>query len=291
MQLSGSIPALVTPFAHGHVDHDAFHALVQWHVEQGSSAVVVGGTTGESPTLELDELSVLIRTARDAAGGRIPVIAGAGSNGTAHALTLSCVAEAAGADALLHATGYYNKPSPRQLVEHFRAIDGATRLPVLVYDIPARTGIEIGLETMAALAQLERVAGIKDATGQVARVSHQRRRIAKPWSYLSGDDATCLGYVAHGGHGCISVTANVAPALCARMFAHAAQGDFGAARELHDRLMPLHAALFLEPSPAGIKYAMARAGLCREELRGPLLPVEPATRAAIDAALAHAGLA
>jgi len=291
MQLSGSIPALVTPFVDGRVDLDNFHRLVRRQVEEGSSAVVVAGTTGESPALEVDELDALIRAARDATRGRIPVVAGAGSNVTAQAVALTRVAEAAGADALLHVTGYYNKPSARQVVEHFRAIDAATKLPILVYNIPSRTGQELSVETMAALAELEHVAGVKDSTGNVSRVTLERRRIAKPFSFLTGDDATSLGYVAHGGHGCISVTANVAPALCARMFALAAAGDFTGARAVHDRLMPLHAAMFIEPSPGGAKYAMARLGLCGESMRAPLLPVEAATRAAIDAALAVAGLA
>ena len=290
MQFSGSIPALVTPFHQGRIDFDTLRRLVEWHVDEGSSAVVVGGTTGESPTLEADELAQAVRTACAAARGRIPVIAGAGSNATAHALALTRAAQAAGADAVLHVTGYYNKPSPRQVIEHFRAIDAATSLPILVYNVPARTGQELGVDTMAALAQLAHVVGVKDATGNVARVTHERRRVGKPFSFLSGDDSTSLGYVAHGGHGCISVTANVAPALCARMIALAAAGDLAAARALNDRLTPLHAALFLEPSPAGIKYAMARRGLCGEELRAPLLPVEAATRSAIDAALEIAGL-
>lgn len=290
MQLCGSIPALVTPFHSGRLDLDAFHRLVEWHVDQGSSAAVVAGTTGENPALEVDELVSLIRTAVAATRGRIPVVAGAGSNSTAHALALTRAAEAAGADALLHVTGYYNKPSQRQVVEHFRAIDAATQLPILVYNIPSRTGQELSVDTMAALAELRHVAGVKDATGNVARVTHERRRIPRPFAFLSGDDSSCLGYIAHGGHGCISVTANVAPAACARMIALATAGDLAAARALNDRLTPLHAALFLEPSPAGIKYAMARRGLCSEELRGPLLPVEPATRRAIDAALELAGL-
>ena len=198
MQLSGSIPALVTPFHQGRVDLDAFHRLVAWQVDQGSSAVVVGGTTGENPALEVDELVSLIRTALAATRGRVPVVAGAGSNSTAHALALTRAAEAAGADALLHVTGYYNKPSQRQVIEHFRAIDAATRLPILVYNIPSRTGQELSIDTMAALAELHHVAGVKDATGNVARVTHERRRMSKAFAFLSGDDSSCLGYVAHG---------------------------------------------------------------------------------------------
>ena len=290
LAFSGSIPALVTPFHDDRVDVDAVHRLVDWHAREGSSAVVVGGTTGESPTLSDDELALLVRTARDAARGRLAVIAGAGSNVTAHAIASSRVAEQAGADALLHVTGYYNKPSQRQVVEHFRAVAAATRLPILVYNIPSRTGQELSLDTMAALARLETVVGVKDSTNDVARVTRERARIAGPFSFLTGNDTNALGYRAHGGHGCISVTANVAPGLCARMHALADAGDMAGAGSIQDRLMPLHDALFIEPSPAGIKYAMARLDLCREDLRAPLLPVEASTRAAIDDALAIAGL-
>jgi len=290
LSLTGSLPALVTPFVDGQLDLDAVHRLVRWHVEQGSSGVVLGGSTGESAALEVDELGALVHVAREAARGRIPVIAATSANVTAHAISLARTAQAEGADALLHATGFYNRPSPRQVVAHFRAIAEACPLPLLVYDVPARTGQPLSLETLAEIATIPNVSGIKDATGEVARVAHQRRRIARPFAYLSGDDASAPGYVAMGGHGCISVTANIAPAACARVMALAAAGDVAAARERHERLLPLHAALFLEPSPAGIKYAMARAGLCREELRAPLMPVEPATRAAIDEALALAGV-
>jgi 4-hydroxy-tetrahydrodipicolinate synthase len=289
MQFSGSIPALVTPFVDGEFSREVLGRLVDWHVEQGSSGLVVCGTTGECPTLSHEEHVVVIAQAVKFARGRIPIIAGAGSNSTQEALFLTRASEEAGADAVLHVTGYYNKPTQKQVVEHFRAIDRITRLPIIVYNIPSRTGQELSVETIAALAELEHVAGVKDSTGNVARLTMERQKINRPFSYLSGDDGTCLGYVAHGGHGCVSVTANVVPRLCANMFVALREGDLPRARSVHDKLMPLNAALFLEPSPAGIKYAMSKLGLCTDELRMPLSPVTESARVAIDHALAHAG--
>lgn len=290
MKFSGSIPALVTPLANDRVDVDTLGRLIDWHVAQGSSGLVVCGTTGESPTLTHDEHIAVIRDAVHLAKGRIPIIAGAGSNNTAEALSLTVAAAQAGADALLHVTGYYNKPTQQQVIEHFRRLDQATELPILVYNIPSRTGQELSVDTIVELSTLVHVAGVKDSTGNVGRLTQERLRISKPFAFLSGDDGTALGYIAHGGAGCISVTANVAPALCAQLCAAAQAGRLAEARTLQDRLMPLHTALFLEPSPGGVKYAMSRLGLCSMEVRLPLGEISASAKAAIDAAMLAAGL-
>jgi 4-hydroxy-tetrahydrodipicolinate synthase len=290
-EFSGSIPALVTPFVDDEVHLPSLARLVHWHIEQGSSALVVCGTTGESPTLGHDEHGEIVACAVSAAAGRVPVIAGAGSNSTREAVALSRLCAEAGAQALLHVTGYYNRPSPAQVHAHFRAVGEATALPILVYDIPARTGLAMTVDELVALAALPHVAGVKDATGDMARLSQARAALPPGFAYLSGDDASSLGYLAHGGHGCISTTANVAPALCAQMHRAAAAGDFAQARRIHERLMPLHLALFREPNPAGVKYALSRLGLCEDSLRLPLTPAGARTRAAIDAAMAGLGLA
>jgi 4-hydroxy-tetrahydrodipicolinate synthase len=290
MHFSGSIPALITPFAEGSISRDSLKRLIDWHVDQGSSGLVICGTTGECPTLSHEEHILVIREAVKLVRGRIPVIAGAGSNSTEEAVSLSRAAEQAGADALLHVTGYYNRPTQSQVIEHFRTLDRAVQLPIIVYNIPSRTGQELSVDTIAVLAGLEHVAGVKDSTGNVARVTMERLRINRPFSFLSGDDATSLGYVAQGGHGCISVTANVVPKVCAEMFNALRRGDLARARSLHDNLMPLHVSLFLEPSPAGVKYAMSKLGLCANELRMPLSPATGTARAAIDQALEALGL-
>ncbi|WP_337264560.1 MULTISPECIES: 4-hydroxy-tetrahydrodipicolinate synthase [unclassified Serratia (in: enterobacteria)] len=284
-QFNGSIPALVTPLENGKLNTTILNNLIDWHVEQGSSALVICGTTGESPTLSHQEQIEIIAHAVKMARERLPIIAGTGSNCTAEAIHLSVSAQNAGASGILHATGYYNKPTQSQVIEHFRALDEMVSLPIIIYNIPSRTGQELQVETIAALSELRHVCGIKDSTGNVARVTQERRVISKQFSFLSGDDSTSLGYVAHGGHGCISVTANVIPGLFARMIKAALQGDFATACKIQDRMMPLHEALFLEPSPGGIKYAMSRRGLCPNELRGPLTPVTPAAQIAIDKAL------
>jgi len=290
MTFQGSIPAVVTPFSSGSIDIPAFRRLVERLLDEGASALVVCGTTGECPTLTSEEQATLIREAVRTTKGRVPIIAGAGSNSTQAALQLSYEAKNAGADALLHVTGYYNHPSEAQVIDHFRTLDNHAYLPMLVYNIPSRTGQDLSVDTIVALSELEYLVGVKDATGNVARVTQERLRVTKPFSFLSGEDATSLGYLAHGGQGCISVTANVAPALCAEMIRLALAGDFPGARAINDRLMPLHKALFLEPSPGGAKYALSRLGLCKDELRQPLTPVTPVARAAIDAALVTAGL-
>lgn len=286
----GSAPALVTPFKDGAFDEPAFRALVDWQIGEGSHALVPCGTTGESPTLTHDEhmhvVEVCIREAR----GRVPVIAGAGSNNTAEAIALARHAEKAGADAVLVVTPYYNRPSQEGLYRHFRAINDAIGLPIIIYNIPPRSMVDMSVETMQRLYELDHIAGVKDATGNLARVSTQRQALGPDFIQLSGEDMTALAYLAAGGHGCISVTANVAPRLCARLQEAALGGDYRTALELQDRLVPLHAAMFTEPSPSCPKYALSRLGKIRDELRLPMIPATEAARAQMDQAMAHAGI-
>ena len=288
--LRGSIPALVTPFTEDGIDEDALRALVAWQIEEGSHGLVPAGTTGESPTLSHAEHRRVIEITIEAADGRVPVIAGTGSNSTREAIELTRHAQHAGADAALIVTPYYNKPTQEGLYAHFRAIHDATDLPIIVYNIPGRSVIDLQVATLARLAELPRIVGVKDATADMGRASRQRAACGEGFVQLSGEDATALGFMAHGGHGCISVAANVAPRLCARFQEACMRGDFAAALVLHDRLMPLHDALFVETSPAPAKYALSRLGRCAETVRLPLVGVTEATRARMDAALAHAGL-
>lgn len=286
----GSFPALVTPFKNGALDLDTLKKLVEWHIEQGSSGIVPVGTTGESPTLSHEEHGLVIEEVVKAAAGRIPVIAGAGSNATAEGVELIRHAEAAGADAALVVTPYYNKPTQRGMVAHFTAMHDASSLPIIIYNIPGRSVVDMTPETMGELAKLPRIIGVKDATGDLARVAKQRLSCGADFVQLSGEDATAVGFNAMGGVGCISVTANVAPKLCAEMQAATLAGDYAKALEYQDLLMPLHVAIFLEPGVAGAKYAMSKLGLCSAEVRLPLTGVMPETAAKIDAALQHAGL-
>ncbi len=287
---SGSIPALVTPFRNGAVDDAAFTALVDWQIAEGSSALVPCGTTGESATLTHDEHHHVIRLCVEAAGGRVPVIAGCGSNDTATALQHLARAATSGADAALVVCPYYNKPSQAGLIAHYTALSAASLLPIIVYNVPGRTVADLLPETLAEIATLPNIAGIKDASGRLERVGLQRAACGPDFCQLSGNDELALGYMASGGHGCISVTANVAPRLCADFQAACAAGDFAAARDLDARLLPLHLAMFADASPGPAKYALAKAGRIADELRLPLLSASPAARAAVDAALAHAGL-
>ncbi|WP_138469030.1 4-hydroxy-tetrahydrodipicolinate synthase [Poseidonocella sp. HB161398] len=288
--IKGSIPALVTPFKDGQLDLDALKKLVDWHVAEGSSGIVPTGTTGESPTLNYDEHYTVVEEVCKAAAGRVPVIAGAGSNSTDEAIDLSRHAEKVGASHLLIVTPYYNKPTQAGMIAHFTAIHDACGLPIIIYNIPGRSAVDMTPETMGELAKLPRIIGVKDATGDLSRVPKQRITCGTDFVQLSGEDATALGFNAHGGVGCISVTANVAPKLCAEFQAATLSGDFARALELQDLLMPLHIAIFLEPGVAGAKYAMSRLGLCSDEVRLPILPVTDAVKARIDAALEHAGL-
>ena len=287
----GSMPALVTPFTpDGELDLDTLKKLVEWHVDQGSHGLVPVGTTGESPTLTHDEHRLVVREVVRAAAGRIPVVAGAGSNSTREAIGLVQFAREVGADAALVVTPYYNKPTQSGLIAHFTAITEASDLPIIIYNIPGRSVIDMLPETMGVLSQLRSIVGVKDATGRLERVSCQRMTCGPEFIQLSGEDATALGFNAHGGVGCISVTANVAPKLCAEFQEATLRGDYARALELQDLLMPLHLAIFVEPGLVGAKYAMARLGLCHERVRLPLTPLTEPTRGLIDAALEHAGL-
>ncbi len=289
----GSIPALITPFtAQGEVDETAFAAHVEWQIAEGSSGLVPVGTTGESPTLSHDEHKRVIELCVEAAGKRVPVIAGAGSNNTSEAIELALHAQEVGADALLVVTPYYNKPTQKGLFAHFSAVAEAVSLPIIIYNIPPRSVIDMMPETMGALVKAHKnIVGVKDATGKLDRVSEQRIHCGKDFVQLSGEDGTALGFNAHGGVGCISVTANVAPRLCAEFQAAMAAGDYALALDYQDRLMPLHKAIFMEPGVCGTKYAISRTRMGNRKVRSPLMDtLEPATEAAIDAALIHAGL-
>lgn len=286
----GSFPALVTPFKDGALDLDALKKLVEWHIDQGSHGLVPVGTTGESPTLSHEEHGRVIEEVVKAAAGRVPVIAGAGSNATEEGIGLIRHAEAVGANAALVVTPYYNKPTQRGLVAHFTALHDCCTLPIIIYNIPGRSVVDMTPETMGELARLPRILGVKDATGKIERVSQQRDTCGRDFIQLSGEDATALGFNAHGGVGCISVTANVAPKLCAEFQEATLRGDYATALDYQDRLMPLHTAIFVEPGVAGAKYALSRLGMCSEEVRLPLTPLQDSTKAQIDAAMRHAGL-
>jgi 4-hydroxy-tetrahydrodipicolinate synthase len=286
----GSIPALVTPFKNGELDVATLKRLVEWHIAEGSSGIVPVGTTGESPTLSHAEHQQVIEIVVETAAGRVPVIAGAGSNNTAEGLNLIRHAAKVGADAALVVTPYYNKPTQKGLIAHFTAMHDAADLPIVIYNIPGRSVIDMTTATMAELAKLPRIVGVKDATGDLSRVPKTRIACGPEFCQLSGEDATALGFNAHGGVGCISVTANVAPKLCAEMQAATQAGDYAKALEITDKLMPLHLAIFLEPGVCGAKYAMSLLGLCSDEVRLPLTPLSDDTKAAIKAAMEHAGL-
>ncbi len=286
----GSIVALITPFRDGQVDEDALRKLVNWHVEQGTDGIVPCGTTGESPTLSHDEHNRVVEIVVKEVSGRIPVIAGAGSNNTAEAISLTQHAQEAGADGVLHVAGYYNRPNQEGLYQHFKAVHDASDLPIIVYNIPPRAIVDILPETMARMANLPRIVGVKDATGDVARVSRERLLLGDGFCQLSGEDGTALAYNAQGGDGCISVTANVAPNLCAEFQKACTAGNYVQALGMHENLMPLHIALFLEPSPAGTKYAASLLGLCEAEARLPVVPLTKSTAERVEAALKDVGL-
>ncbi len=288
---SGSIPALVTPIRDGAIDEDAFRALVDWQIDNGSAALVPCGTTGESATMTIEEHDRVVRVCVEQAAGRVPVIAGCGSNDTAVALHHMRSAQAAGADAALLVPPYYNRPNQEGVLAHFRALAAGCDLPIFLYNVPARTVVDIAVETMAELAKLPSVIGVKDATGNAARVSAQRQACGPDFVQLSGNDDMALGFMAMGGRGCISVTANVAPRLCADFQAACREGRWADALALQDRLYPLHAALFSDASPGPAKYALGRVrpGF-PAELRLPMTPPGAASRAAVNAALMYAGL-
>jgi 4-hydroxy-tetrahydrodipicolinate synthase len=286
----GSFTALITPFKNDKVDEDALRRLVEWQIAEGTHGLVPTGTTGESPTLDFDEHKRVIEITIESTRGRVPVIAGTGSNSTSEAIDLSLHAQKAGASALLVVTPYYNKPTQEGLFQHFKAINDAVSIPIIIYNIPGRSVVDMTTETMARCAQLKNVKGVKDATANLARCSQQRAAIGPDFCQLSGEDATALAFMAHGGVGCISVSANVAPRLCADFQNACLRGDFKTALSLHDRLMPLHDAMFVESNPGPVKYAASRIGLCSADMRLPLTSVTETARKIVDAALAKVGL-
>ncbi|MEO3417254.1 4-hydroxy-tetrahydrodipicolinate synthase [Roseovarius sp. CAU 1744] len=286
----GSFPALVTPFKNGELDIDTLKHLVEWHISEGSHGLVPVGTTGESPTLSHDEHETVVEEVVKAAAGRIPVIAGAGSNNTTESVRFMQHAEKVGAAAALVVTPYYNKPTQAGLIAHFTALHECCELPIIIYNIPGRSVVDMTPETMGELAKLPRIIGVKDATGDLARVSYQRMTCGKDFIQLSGEDATAHGFNAQGGVGCISVTANVAPKMLSQMQEATLAGDYTAAIELQDRLMPLHKAIFTEPGLVGAKYAMSQLGLCSDEVRSPLTGLTDGTKVLIDNGMRHAGL-
>jgi 4-hydroxy-tetrahydrodipicolinate synthase len=286
----GSFTALVTPFKNGSLDEEAYRGLIDWQLAEGTNGLVPVGTTGESPTLSHREHDQVVAWCIQQARGRAPVIAGAGSNSTAEAIEMSREAEKAGADAVLVVTPYYNKPTQEGLYQHFKAINDAIGIPIIIYNIPARSVIDMSVDTMKRLFELKNIAGVKDATASMVRVSQQRQAMGAGFNQLSGEDATALGFMAHGGHGCISVTANVAPRLCAEFQGACLKGDFATALKLQDKLMPLHHALFIETNPAPAKYALSVLGKCAETVRLPMVPVAEKTRMAVRDAMVHAGL-
>ncbi|MDQ0506936.1 4-hydroxy-tetrahydrodipicolinate synthase [Xanthobacter agilis] len=286
----GSFTALVTPFRDGALDEKAFRGFVDWQIAEGTHGLVPVGTTGESPTLSHEEHYQVVTWAVEQAAGRVPVIAGAGSNNTAEAVGLAQHAQKVGANALLVVTPYYNKPTQEGLYHHFKAIAEAVDLPIFIYNIPGRSVIDMSVETMARLFEIKNIVGVKDATASMARVSLQRQVLGADFIQLSGEDATALGFMAHGGVGCISVTSNVAPRLCSQFQVACLKGDFAAALEIQDRLMPLHMALFVETNPTPTKYALSLLGKMGDEVRLPLVRVSEATRAVVRSAMEHAGL-
>jgi 4-hydroxy-tetrahydrodipicolinate synthase len=286
----GSFTALVTPFKNGSVDEKAFRDLVDWQIAEGTNGLVPVGTTGESPTLSHDEHKRVVEWCVDQARDRVPVVAGAGSNSTKEAIDLAQHAEKAGADAVLVVTPYYNKPTQNGLYAHYKAINDAIGIPIVIYNIPARSVVDMSVDTMARLYELKNVAGVKDATASMTRVTQQRAALGEDFNQLSGEDITALGFMAHGGHGCISVTSNVAPRLCAEFQAACLRGDFAAALKLQDKLAPLHINLFVETSPAPVKYALSLIGKCANILRLPMVPATERAQTAVRQAMVHAGL-
>jgi 4-hydroxy-tetrahydrodipicolinate synthase len=290
-RLRGSLTALVTPFKPGGaLDEEAFRAHVEWQIENGTKGLVPVGTTGESPTLSHDEHKKVVEWCVEEARGRVPVVAGAGSNNTAEAIELAKHAEEAGADALLVVTPYYNKPTQEGLYRHFKAVNDAVGIPIVIYNIPPRSVIDMSVATMARLYELKNIAGVKDATANIGRVSQQRHAMGPDFIQLSGEDMTALAYNAAGGHGCISVVSNVAPRLCAEMQEMSLSGDYAGALKVQDRLVPLHDAVFMEPGLAGAKCGLALLGRGNEEIRLPMMPVGDKTKAVIRDAMVHAGL-
>jgi 4-hydroxy-tetrahydrodipicolinate synthase len=287
----GSIPALITPFENGLFAESTFRKMVSWQIEQGSKGLVPCGTTGESPTLDHPEHQRVIEVCIDEAEGRVPVIAGTGSNSTAEAIDLTRHAENAGADAALIVTPYYNKPSQEGMFQHFKAICDVTDIPIIIYNIPGRSVVDMTVDTMKrCFNELSNIVGVKDATGNLARVPLQRVACGNDFIQLSGEDQTALAFNAHGGHGCISVTANIAPKLLADFQTATLNGDFAKALEIQDKLTELHDVMFIEPSPGPVKYAAKLLGLCSDEMRLPMTPITEATEIKVKDAMVQARL-
>ena len=286
----GSIPALITPFKNGEVDYASLEKLVEWQISEGSSGLVAVGTTGESPTLSHDEHKSVIKSIVSTANKRIPIIAGAGSNNTSESIELMEFAESVGADAALVVTPYYNKPNQSGLFRHYKILHDSSSLPIIIYNIPGRSIIDMTPGTMGELAKLPRIIGVKDATGDVSRVSDTRTTCGEDFVQLSGEDASALGFNAHGGIGCISVVANVAPKISMLFQESMLKGDYVKALTYQDMLLPLHRAAFAEPNPAPTKYALSLLGKCENEVRSPLCEISPETQEKIRLALVHAGL-
>ncbi len=286
----GSYTALITPFRNGAVDEKALIDIIEWQIAEGTHGLVPVGTTGESPTLTHDEHMRVVELTIDAAKGRVKVIAGAGSNSTAEAIDYSIHAKKAGADGILIVTPYYNKPTQEGLYQHFKAINDAADVPIIIYNIPGRSVVDMSVATMARLSELKNIVGVKDATANLARVSQQRAAMGEGFCQLSGEDATALGFMVHGGQGCISVASNVAPRLCADLQNACLRGDYKTALTLQDRLMPLFDSMFVETNPGPVKYAVSKLGFCSAEARLPMVPVSEQTKAVVDAAMAQLGL-
>lgn len=289
-KFKGSYVALVTPFKKGKVDLDAFQQLVEWHIASGTHGLVPCGTTGETPTLSESEHKSLIKACVEAADGRVPVVAGCGSNATEKSVDLARFSDKSGADGILVVTPYYNKPTQEGLFQHYKAINDSCGLPIILYNVPGRTGVEISVETVIRCAGLKRVAGIKDASVDLSRPLALRHALGDGFIQLSGEDATVAAYLAQGGHGCISVTANVAPRLCADLHNAWQKKDWKNFERARDALLPLHKALFVETNPSPAKYCLARLGKISEDQRLPLVPVTPATRQKLDDAMEFAGI-
>ena len=289
-RVKGSITALITPMKGGAVDEVAFRRFVEWQIAQGTHGLVPVGTTGESPTLSHDEHQRVVEICVDTAAGRVPVIAGAGSNSTLEAISLTRHAKQAGADAVLSVTPYYNKPTQEGIYRHFASIAEAVDIPIVLYNIPGRSVVDISVETMGRLSKVANIVGVKDATGHMARSSGDRLVVAENFIRVSGDDGTALGFMAHGGRGCISVTSNVAPRACAEFQEACLAGNYAKAVKIQDRLILLHEALFCEASPSPTKYAASLLGLCEQEVRSPIMPLSDGARETVRQAMAHANL-
>jgi 4-hydroxy-tetrahydrodipicolinate synthase len=286
----GSFTALITPFKNGSLDEKAFRDLVEWQIAEGTHGLVPVGTTGESPTLSHDEHNKVVEWCVDQTKDRVPVIAGAGSNSTKEAIALSQHAEKAGAEAVLVVTPYYNKPTQEGMYQHFKAVNDAIGIPIIIYNIPPRSVVDMSVETMKRLFELKNIAGVKDATANVARVSEQRAALGPDFNQLSGEDITALGFMAHGGHGCISVTSNVAPRLCSEFQKACLRGDYEKALTLQDKLLPLHKHLFVETNPSPAKYALSLLGKCDDTVRLPMVTLFDKSKELVRGAMVHAGL-